>query len=431
MALAPFRVFAYEVLDLDVSNITLYAEYSPQSDTTEVSGVWSASYSDTGDKYTFRPLSSTTCFREFDFYFPTEGIEPGTYEYDLEFTLYDLFTNKPIDLLYPQIIISSWVGLDEQEDHFLLQNVADVYETDGLGYYHISGRFRVTRYTYNIQFVFPLKIYNYPTDTEGTFEARYSRRLVVDKPSFVFASVDSTSSVVAGGSSSGSEDTASASLRYTQYIQRDVAQVADDVGVIADNTAKLVTGQQDIKTTVQNIGTQIVQSQQQTTQQVIQNQNQNTQEIIDSQKENTDAIIDKQEEATQRTEAAIEKHGNFIIEGLKSLFIPSDEYFTTWFNDMYEFFHDRLGFLMLPVDILIKFIELFQSAGTEFAGIPFPEFKWIDGTVIIPAQTVQFDFLQTDWGKDIQTKLYFVGNVIMIGALLSLMHKKLEGVLRG
>ena len=42
-----------------------------------------------------------------------------------------------------------------------------------------------------------------------------------------------------------------------------------------------------------------------------------------------------------------------------------------------------------------------------------------------------FDFLSTDWGKDIQSKLYFVGNVIMIGALLSLIHKKLEEVLRG
>ncbi len=96
---------------------------------------------------------------------------------------------------------------------------------------------------------------------------------------------------------------------------------------------------------------------------------------------------------------------------------------------MYNFFHDRLGFLMLPIDILIKFIKMFQSAGSSFSGIPFPEFKWIDGTVIIPAQSVQFEFLSTSWGKDIQTKLYFVGNVIMIGALLALMHRKLEEVL--
>ena len=154
-----------------------------------------------------------------------------------------------------------------------------------------------------------------------------------------------------------------------------------------------------------------------------------TNDLIANEDARTDDIINNQNSNQQKTETAIEKHGNFIIEGLKSLFIPSDEFFKSWFDDMYNFFHDRLGFLMLPIDILIKFIEMFQSAGSSFSGIPFPEFKWIDGTVIIPAQSVQFEFLSTSWGKDIQTKLYFVGNVIMIGALLALMHRKLEEVL--
>lgn len=154
-----------------------------------------------------------------------------------------------------------------------------------------------------------------------------------------------------------------------------------------------------------------------------------TNDLIANENARTDDIINNQNSNQQKTETAIEKHGNFIIEGLKSLFIPSDEFFKSWFDDMYNFFHDRFGFLMLPIDILIKFIKMFQSAGSSFSGIPFPEFKWIDGTVIIPAQSVQFEFLSTSWGKDIQTKLYFVGNVIMIGALLALMHRKMEEVL--
>ena len=157
--------------------------------------------------------------------------------------------------------------------------------------------------------------------------------------------------------------------------------------------------------------------------------------VVDQIKESTDKqtgeIIANDNANTQKVEQAVEKHGNFIIEGLKGLFIPSDTFFKTWFDEQYQFFHDRLGFLMLPIDILIQFIGIFQAATTGTPGIPFPEFKWIDGTIIIPAQTVGFDFLTTDWGKDIQSKLYFVGNVIMIGALLSLIHKKLEEVLRG
>lgn len=129
-----------------------------------------------------------------------------------------------------------------------------------------------------------------------------------------------------------------------------------------------------------------------------------------------------------------EKSRNFIVDGiingLKSLFIPSDDYFKAWFDDMYAFFYDRFGFLMFPVDLLVKMVNLYLGADSSFTGVPFPEFKWIDGTVIIPAQSVQFTFLETDWGKDIQTKLYFVGNIIMIGALLSLMHRKFEEVLR-
>lgn len=129
-----------------------------------------------------------------------------------------------------------------------------------------------------------------------------------------------------------------------------------------------------------------------------------------------------------------EKSRNFIvdgiIEGLKSLFIPSDEYFKSWFDDMYSFFSDRLGFLMLPIDLLVQLVGIYTGADSSFAGIPFPEFKWLDGTVIIPAQTVGFTFLETEWGQEIQSKLYFVGNVIMIGALLNLMHRKLEEVLR-
>lgn len=153
-------------------------------------------------------------------------------------------------------------------------------------------------------------------------------------------------------------------------------------------------------------------------------------EQLQADRDNTDDIIAADNANTDKVTGAIEKHGNFIIEGLKSLFIPSDEYFKSWFDGMYQFFNDRLGFLMLPVDLLVRMVDIYTSAGSSSVGIPFPEFKWMDGTVIIPAQTVQFDFLNTDWGKGIQDKLYFVGNLIMIGALLSLMHRKFEEVLR-
>lgn len=139
---------------------------------------------------------------------------------------------------------------------------------------------------------------------------------------------------------------------------------------------------------------------------------------------------DTRDTITEESEKSRNFIVNGIINGLKSLFIPSDDYFKAWFDDMYAFFNDRFGFLMFPVDLLVQMVNLYLNADSSFAGVPFPEFKWIDGTVVIPAQNVQFTFLETDWGQGIQQKLYFVGNIIMIGALLSLMHRKFEEVLR-
>ncbi|WP_166436595.1 hypothetical protein [Enterocloster citroniae] len=211
----------------------------------------------------------------------------------------------------------------------------------------------------------------------------------------------------------------------------------DSSDVVADNTAQMVEKQDTIIDQIVNV-TQTISSQltafwNQLAGEFTNLYNKmNTQhtEQLEADRTNTDDIITADDANTDKVTGAIEKHGNFIIEGLKSLFIPSDDYFKTWFDGMYQFFNDRLGFLMLPVDLLVRMADMYASAGTASAGIPFPEFKWVDGTVIIPGQIVQFDFLNTDWGKGIQDKLYFVGNLIMIGALLSLMHRKFEEVLR-
>lgn len=206
---------------------------------------------------------------------------------------------------------------------------------------------------------------------------------------------------------------------------------------LADNTAQQVeqgdTIIELIKNTIQTISSQLTAFWNQLAGEFTNLYNKMTvqhTEQLEADRTNTDDIIAADDANTDKVTGAIEKHGNFIIEGLKLLFIPSDEYFKSWFDGMYEFFNDRLGFLMLPVDLLVRMVDIYTSAGSSSAGIPFPEFKWMDGTVIIPAQTVQFDFLNTDWGKGIQDKLYFVGNLIMIGALLSLMHRKFEEVLR-
>lgn len=189
--------------------------------------------------------------------------------------------------------------------------------------------------------------------------------------------------------------------QISQTVTNTSNQIKDSVNQSAEKISQTVTNKvNEVNGTINSVG-------------------QKTQEKIDDMQK---AVVDKLED----TKTGIITG---IIDGLKSLFIPSDDFFKTWFDDMYSFFDERLGFLMLPVDLLVNLIDMVVSADSSNAGIPFPEIKW-EGTVLIPAQTVRIEIFDTDFGKDLQDKLYFVGNVIMIGALLSLMYRKFEEVLR-
>lgn len=152
-------------------------------------------------------------------------------------------------------------------------------------------------------------------------------------------------------------------------------------------------------------------------------------QISNSTTEQTNDLISNANSNQEKTDQAIQKHGNFIIEGLKSLFIPSDEYFNAKFSDLNEFFKDRFGFLYTPIDLLVRFVNLIYGANDTFDGIPFPELSW-DGHVLLAAQTVKFDILDIAAFKQVQKYLYFLTDVMMIGALVSLIHRKFEEVMQ-
>lgn len=189
--------------------------------------------------------------------------------------------------------------------------------------------------------------------------------------------------------------------QISQTVTNTSNQIKDSVNQSAEKISQTVTNKvNEVNGTINSVGKE-------------------TQKKIDDMQK---AVVDKLED----TKTGIITG---IIDGLKSLFIPSDDFFKTWFDDMYSFFDERLGFLMLPVDLLVNLIDIVVSADSSNAGIPFPEIQW-EGTVLIPAQTVRIEIFDTEFGKDLQDKLYFVGNVIMIGALLLLMYRKFEEVLR-
>lgn len=100
-----------------------------------------------------------------------------------------------------------------------------------------------------------------------------------------------------------------------------------------------------------------------------------------------------------------DKIGNFftnllngILDGLKSLFIPSDGFFKDWFNGFKTYVEDKLGFLATPFTIFIDFIESYSNLSSSndiILNIPdisvpnFEDYKIISATTFNWSQTLK------------------------------------------
>lgn len=64
-----------------------------------------------------------------------------------------------------------------------------------------------------------------------------------------------------------------------------------------------------------------------------------------------------------------------ILDGLKALFIPSDDYFTNWIDDFTTAFKNKLGFLTYPFDLFADVINRFSNLSDSSGIIHIPEVK--------------------------------------------------------
>ena len=165
---------------------------------------------------------------------------------------------------------------------------------------------------------------------------------------------------------------------------------------------------------------------------------QNQQGVINGLQSNKDSI-DKgnklQEEENETSKGILGKITDFfgsffenIINALKSLFIPEDGYFSDFFNRLNDLFSEKLGFLYSPIDLFVSFLNAIQNASVGSSpGLVFPELKWED-TILIPETTVNFD-LVNEKIPDLQQKIYFVTDIIMVGAVIFLLERKIDEVM--
>lgn len=120
----------------------------------------------------------------------------------------------------------------------------------------------------------------------------------------------------------------------------------------------------------------------------IQNDNQrtnNTIEAIEENSENTQTVIEQQSSW----------HANFIIDGLKSLFIPDDDYFESVRTDLSSWFEQHFGFLAQSISYFIRILNVFivdkESAVIKFPGISVPNRATNETYVILPERNINLE----------------------------------------
>lgn len=161
------------------------------------------------------------------------------------------------------------------------------------------------------------------------------------------------------------------------------------------------------------------------------NINSNTDKIIESNNKTQEAI----KEQTQVSKNIFEKIGemlsyinpfseNFfvyklielLLEMLKSLFIPSNNFFNDWLADMNDYFSDRFGILYYPIDLIIDFltrvVNISSSIGDNCV-LTIPDFKLFD-TVLLRSFTFDFNtIIENETFKNIYNIYLVVMDVIL------------------
>ena len=119
-----------------------------------------------------------------------------------------------------------------------------------------------------------------------------------------------------------------------------------------------------------------------------------------------------------------------LVDAIKSLFIPSDDFFSTYFSDLKDWLSDRLGFLFYPfeliIDILNKILNIdFSNPIFNIPDIiePFSNKKLISATTFNLNNLLE----NSTWNTIHSIYLICVDAFIIFG-LVSLFKKKYEEV---
>lgn len=121
-----------------------------------------------------------------------------------------------------------------------------------------------------------------------------------------------------------------------------------------------------------------------------------------------------------------------LIDAIKSLFLPSEDFITNWVTDMNDWLNDRLGFLYYPIDLVINFLERIGSlSDSGTAVIRWNDFEFM-GATIIPAYSFDFyDLLDNETFQNVHSFYLICVDVILYVFLIILAKNTFTDVFGG
>ena len=119
---------------------------------------------------------------------------------------------------------------------------------------------------------------------------------------------------------------------------------------------------------------------------------------------------------------------DLLIDALKSLFIPSTEYFSNWFTDLNDSFADQFGILYYPISVIIDFLGSLDDVLQETEPIiKTPEFTLCFmgfSATLLPAIEYNFnDLLANATFANVHKFYLFFVNVIFTVGLIAFCSK--------
>lgn len=121
-----------------------------------------------------------------------------------------------------------------------------------------------------------------------------------------------------------------------------------------------------------------------------------------------------------------------FLDMLKSLFIPSNEFFSTYFEELNDWFSNRLGFLYYPFDLFFSLCDKFLNINFSEPIINIPNIvEPFTNTVLIHAKEYNFNtLLENNTLKTVHDIYLVIIDAFIFIGLVMLLYKKYEEVLK-